>query len=169
MKQTLFSLFIVVTILSCGKADNSESEEVDVWRSRMVEHIDEPDLEAGCTFLSIYSQIYMRDEHASYDLTTTVSMHNPNALDSIYVDRAVYYNNEGKAVRTYFYNPIYIRPMETVQIIIPVLDNEGGTGANFIFDWRKKRNLYEPLFEAVMVSGQGNHGISFVTEGRRLR
>lgn len=169
MKYLVCSLLIIVTFISCGPVENVDVAKEQVWKSRMLESIADPDLEAGSTFLSIYSQIYTRDDKASYDLTTTVSMHNPNALDSVYVDSAVYYNTEGKAVRTYFVNPIFIRPMETVQIIIPILDNEGGTGANFIFDWRKKSSLYDPLFEAVMVSGQGTHGISFVTVGKRLR
>tara|TARA_R100000935_G_scaffold44893_1_gene67907 strand:+ start:505 stop:912 length:408 start_codon:yes stop_codon:yes gene_type:complete len=125
-------------------------------------------LENGSTFLSIYSQIFMRTEQDYVDLTVTVSLHNPNMQDSLFINKAVYYNTEGKAIRTYFDKTIFIRPLETVQIVIDGVDNEGGTGANFIFDWQMRPKATEPLFEAIMLSTYGQQGISFVTEGKRI-
>ena len=58
--------------------------------------------------------------------------------------------------------------METVEIVIDQDDNEGGTGANFIFDWKIKPDTNEPLFEAVMISTYGQQGLSFTTTGIRL-
>jgi hypothetical protein len=59
--------------------------------------------------------------------------------------------------------------METVQIIIEEQDNEGGTGANFVFDWKIKANTIEPIFEAVMISTYGSQSISFTTTGKRIK
>lgn len=81
----------------------------------------------------------MRNDQDQSDLTVTVSLHNPNRDEDVFIDKAVYYNTHGEPIRTYFDRTIFIKPMETVQIVIDGIDKAGGTGANFIFDWKKKR------------------------------
>jgi hypothetical protein len=44
---------------------------------------------------------------------------------------AKYYNTQGTLLRSYFEHPIYLAPLETVEIVIDEGDREGGTGANF--------------------------------------
>jgi len=58
--------------------------------------------------------------------------------------------------------------METIEIVIKQLDREGGTGANFLFDWRIKPGINEPLFEGVMVCLMKETAFSFLTEGKRI-
>ena len=53
-------------------------------------------------------------------------------------------------------------------IYIDELDIEGGTGANFLFDWKIKPTSNEPLFEGVMISTSGQQGLSFTTQGIRI-
>ena len=78
---------------------------------------------------------------------------------------AEYYNTQGELLRSYFDHPIYLVPLETVEIVIDEGDREGGTGANFLFDWRIKQGSNEPLFEAIMISTSGQQGLSFTTNG----
>ena len=59
--------------------------------------------------------------------------------------------------------------METIEIVIGEPDREGGTGANFVIDWSISPDVVEPLFECVMISTTGQQGLSFVTEGKRIR
>lgn len=169
MKYILL-LFMFATILfSCKHPRKLSSTDPINWEKRMISNIPHDSLQSGSTFLSIYSQIFLRTDQDEADLTATVSIHNPNIKDSIYISKAIYYNTEGTAIRTYFKSTIFVRPMETVQIVIDGIDNEGGTGANFIFDWEIKPIAREPLFEAVMISTYGQQGISFVTEGKRVK
>lgn len=166
----ILSLFLFATLLyACENPRQLSSTDPVNWEKKMVKNIPYDSLETGSTFLSIYSQIFLRTDQDEADLTATVSLHNPNISDTIYIAKAVYYNTKGEAIRTYFNNPIFVRPMETVQIVIDGVDNEGGTGANFIFDWQIKPESREPLFEAVMISTYGQQGISFVTEGKRVK
>ena len=58
--------------------------------------------------------------------------------------------------------------METVEIVIDESDKEGGTGANFLFNWSIKPNSTEPFFESVMLSTSGQQGISFTTQGKTV-
>jgi hypothetical protein len=61
--------------------------------------------------------------------------------------------------------PIYLKPLETVEIIIEEQDIEGGSGANFVFDWAMANGKNPPLFEAIMISTHGQQGLSFTTRG----
>ena len=165
----LFSFTLASLLLfSCERPRKLSSTDPINWDKRAVTNVIEDSLESGSTFLSIYSQIYMRNEDEQSNLTVTVSLHNPSLKDKIFIDKAVYYNTHGEPIRTYFNQPIFIRPMETVQIVIDGIDNEGGTGANFVFDWKIRQKTNEPIFEAVMISTYGNQGISFVTTGKKI-
>ncbi|WP_369793829.1 DUF3124 domain-containing protein [Mangrovimonas sp. TPBH4] len=138
------------------------------WNNRTLQHPLGDSLTHGSTYLSVYSQIYSESEHRTHDLTVTVSMRNTNTADTVFINKAEYFNTRGHAIRTYFARPIYIAPMETVEIVIDEQDQEGGTGANFLFDWFINPNTHEPLFESVMISTSGQQGISFTTQGKRI-
>ncbi|MEP2935185.1 MAG: DUF3124 domain-containing protein [Gilvibacter sp.] len=169
MKHILLLVFAFLTVISCLEDSNLSSTDPVNWDKRAVNGPLSNTMETGSTFLSIYSQIFMRNERDQTDLTATVSIHNPNLESRIYIDKAVYYNTAGIPIRTYFNKTIFIEPMETVQIVIDGIDREGGTGANFIFDWQKNPELNEPIIEAVMISTSGQQGISFVTAGKRIK
>lgn len=163
-----FAMFMFLFFASCTKEEKISSIDPVNWEKRSIELSPSDSLDEGTSYLSIYSQIYNFNEHRSQNLTVTVSIRNTNRADSIFINRAEYFNTAGDLIRTYFNYPIFIAPMETVEIIIDQADRSGGSGANFLFDWTIKKGKYEPLFEAVMISTTSSQGISFVTEGRRI-
>ncbi len=169
MKKLFYSIIILSLSVACRDVKTPNSIDRVNWEKRMVKSKTQDSLVTGSTFLSIYSQIYLRTVNDQAELTATVSLHNPNLNEKIYIDKAVYYNTEGKPIRTYFDKTIYINPMETVQIIIDGIDNEGGTGANFVFDWSIEPGINEPIMEAIMISTYSSQGISFVTTGKRIK
>jgi len=167
IKISLFSC-LVVQLYACEK---EVKEEVDTQRNqfqRNITHSIPDSLLIGSSYLSVYSQVYNETEHKTYNLTATVSIRNVNRYDTIYIDNAEYFNTRGHAIRKYFKKTLYLAPMETVEIVIDENDKEGGTGANFHFDWRIKPSSNEPLFEAVMISSFGQ-GLSFTTQGKRIK
>ena len=58
--------------------------------------------------------------------------------------------------------------METIEIVIEEQDIEGGSGANFVFNWATLNDKNPPLFEAVMISTYGQQGLSFTTRGVQI-
>tara|TARA_R110002073_G_scaffold4213_1_gene27929 strand:+ start:69077 stop:69538 length:462 start_codon:yes stop_codon:yes gene_type:complete len=138
------------------------------WEKRTIDISQKDSLEFGRTYLSSYSQIYSMSEHRTHNLTAMASLRNTSMSDTIYVLKATYHDTAGKLVRTYFEKPIYLLPLETVEIIIDEIDTEGGTGSNFIFDWKIPKSASEPLFEGVMSSTMGQQGLSFTTQGKRI-
>lgn len=164
-KPYLLFCLVFTLLLSCGETEERSSIDPVNWDKRMVNRTVADSLETGSTYLSVYSQIYSQDEHRTHDLTATVSMRNTNRNDTIYLNSADYFDTKGTLIRSYFSKKIYILPMETVEIIIDEEDQDGGTGANFIFDWEVPVEALPPHFEAVMISTYGQQGLSFTTQG----
>ena len=167
LKISIFSC-LIVQLYGCQEEVKTEVDTQRNQFQRNITHSIPDSLVLGSSYLSVYSQIYNESEHKTYNLTATVSIRNVNSKDTIYIDNAEYFNTRGNAIRKYFKNTVYLAPMETVEIVIEENDKEGGTGANFHFDWRIKPSSNEPLFEAVMISSFGQ-GLSFTTQGKRIK
>lgn len=168
MKQILILLTIGVGLFSCTDPNKTESFQPVDWDSKVVK-VNENNLEAGVSYLSVYSQIYSLTEHRTHDLTVTVSIRNTHPHENIYVKKVQYFNTKGELIRNYFDKTILVKPMETLEIVIDQTDREGGSGANFLFEWLKENNSVDPLFEAIMISTSGQQGLSFSTQSRRVR
>lgn len=168
--KAFFSLLVLLFFFtSCENRQEISSFNAENWAKRTVDISSKDSLNYGKTYLSIYAQIYSLSEHKKHSLTAMVSLRNTSDKDSIYLLRASYYDTHGKLVRTYFDKPIYLAPLETTEIIIDEKDVTGGTGSNFIFEWKTPKNCPEPLFEGVMNSTMGQQGLSFTTQGKRIQ
>jgi hypothetical protein len=166
MKQLLTVLTLSLIAISCQESDAPiKHQEVD-WSDREISiNESERDLYEGGSYLSVYSQIYNQTGKNTTNLTATVSLRNINTTDTIYIQNAEYFDTNGKSIRKYISESIFISPMETLEIIIDRKDVAGGTGANFHFDWMIPKGANPPLFEALMISTSGKQGISFITTG----
>jgi len=175
-KQILFkskSLIVSLSILcifSCNRTKEISSINTENWTKREAKINVNDSLEYGKSYLSIYSQIYSMSEHKTHNLTSMVSLRNTSDTDTIYILNAKYFDTHGKLVRSYFEgHPIFLAPMETCEIIIDEIDNAGGTGSNFIFEWKIPLNCTEPIFEGIMNSTVGQQGLSFTTQAKRIK
>lgn len=168
MKNIIRILLIAFLIQSCQEKQEISSIDPINWSKRKVIHPLNDSIIKGTTYLSIYPQIYSQTEHKTHNLTATVSMRNTNRNDSIFIEKAEFFDTKGKLIRTYFEQTIYIAPMETVEIVIDEIDSDGGTGSNFLFDWKIRPNSNEPFFEGIMISTYGQQGLSFTTSGKRI-
>ncbi len=169
MNKICTLVLVSLLLTACHEEGKISSIDPVNWGKRKVDLSETDSLLSGATYLSVYSQIYSLTEHRTHNLTVTVSIRNTNIADSIYIAKAEYFNTHGVSLRTYFDKPIFIAPMETVEIVIDEIDQEGGTGANFLFDWKVKPGVHEPLFEGVMISTSGQQGLSFTTQGKRIQ
>ena len=169
MKKGILVLLLTALFASCENEKTISSYDPVDWEARGVEKSVTDSLKKGQSYLSVYSEIYSQTEHRTHNLTSTVSMRNVDMKDTIYIDKAEYFNTQGEPIRIYFNHPIYIAPMETVEIVVDETDIEGGTGANFIFEWSTKEYSPEPLFEGVMISTSGQQGLSFTSKGVRIK
>ena len=164
-------LFILLGIVACENplTVHKNLPPNNDWSAREATIPMNDSLEEGSTYLPVYSEIYQRNQNFTFDLTATVSIRNISLNDTIYVKSANYYNTHGELIRKYLTTPVFVRPMETIEIVVNEDDKEGGTGANFVFEWAMKKQALEPFFEAVMISTTGQQGLSFTTRGIRKK
>lgn len=135
------------------------------WLNRDYQHKQTDSLIYKKTYLSVYTEIFARHENRTFPLTATVSIRNMSRTDSVFIEKADYFDTNGDLVQTYLDKSIYVRPMETLEIIITENQKYGGSGGNFIFEWSTKNIKNYPVFNAVMVSSSGQQGFSFITQG----
>ncbi len=165
VKALLHAIAVLLILSSCNKTKEIRPLPMVDLENRKALDIDLDSLCRGKTYLPVYSHIYHTKEHRTFDLTITVSIRNVSVSEDIYITKADYYNTGGNNIRQYLSGPVYIKPFETVEIVIPEEDKEGGSGANFLFEWAIKDTKNPPLFEAVMISTYGQQGLSFSTRG----
>ncbi|CAM4271889.1 DUF3124 domain-containing protein [Zobellia nedashkovskayae] len=169
MKKCVLSLLMVSLLYSCIQEKKEVSSiNPENWSKRKIDISSKDSLEYGKSYLSIYSQIYSMTEHKTHNLTAMASLRNTSDKDTVYLTKAEYFDTHGKPVRTYFDHPIYLAPMETTEIIIDEVDIEGGTGSNFLIEWKVPKGCPEPLFEGIMNSTMSQQGLSFTTQARRI-
>lgn len=168
MKIDFFVAIGIVLLSSCNEPQELSSVHPENWSQRAVSISQKDSLEYGKSYLSIYSQIYSLSQRETHDLTAIASMRNTSDKDTIYLLRASYYGTHGNNIRTYFDTPIYLAPLETTEIVIDELDTTGGTGSNFIFEWKIPKETPEPIFEGVMSSTMSQQGLSFTTQAKRI-
>lgn len=117
------------------------------------------------SYLSVYTEIYARNENRTYPLTATISIRNMSSQDSVFIEKAEYFNTNGDLIHTYLNKSIYVNPLETLEIIISETQEYGGSGGKFIFNWSTKNEKVYPVFDAIMISSSGQQGFSFMTHG----
>ena len=154
----------------CGiKEENYELPEEEKWNSRLANLEPMDSLIEGKTYLSVYSHVFSISEHKVQNLTAIISLRNTSSSEEVFIKKADYYHTDGELIKSYINKPIYIKPMETVEIMIFEKDEQGGTGGNFIFDWATKNENNKPYFEGIMISTYGQLGLSFSTQGLELK
>jgi len=116
-------------------------------------------------YVPIYSEIYSKTKDTKFLLTATLSIRNTSMTDSIFISTIDYYNTTGELVRKFLSKNIILKPLETIDYVIEEKDITGGTGANFIIIWSAKRCNLNPIFQGVMISTNGQQGISYITNG----
>lgn len=169
MKNYALLALLITVLISCNEKSEISSINKENWEKRKIDEHRLDSLEYGKSYLSIYSQIYSSSEHKTHNLTAMASLRNISEKDSIYLLNASYFDTSGKHIRTYFDFPIFLAPLETTEIIIDELDIEGGTGSNFIIEWKTPKGCPPPLFEGIMNSTLGQQGLSFTTQSIRIQ
>ncbi|WP_179005861.1 DUF3124 domain-containing protein [Winogradskyella forsetii] len=172
MKKIILLSAIFLGFYACENKIKLGSDEDPIqvnWNKRVATISAVDSLDSGHSYLSIYSQIYSYSQHKTYNLTAMVSLRNVSMKDTIYLTNVDYYDTHGTLLRSYIEKPVYLAPLETIEIVIDEADTSGGTGSNFLFDWKTPKGCPEPLFEGVMTSTAGQQGLSFITHARRIR
>lgn len=171
MNKSIFGIAIIVSVLliACKKTNpNLNTIGEDILDANLT-YVDDVLLAYHDTvYVPIYSDIYAESKLSSVLLTATLSIRNTSLSDTTYISSIDYYDTNGKLVRSYLNRTLQLRPMQSIDYVIDRSDASGGSGANFIVTWGAHKNT-KPIFQAVMITTQGQHGLSFVVDGVSLK
>lgn len=136
--------------------------------SPMVLHADEP---AGLSrgqmiYVPAYSHIYTGNRESPFLLTITLSIRNIDPEYPISISSVDYFETQGKFLKKYLNSPITLDPLESIRYVVAEQDKAGGSGANFIVEWKSATAVNPPIVESIMIGTQSQQGISFSSRGR---
>jgi len=120
-------------------------------------------------YVPVYSHVYYGDLEKKFLLTGIVSIRNTDPHHPITIMLADYYDSEGKVIKNYVSKPLTLNPMASTRFVVKESDTKGGSGANFLVQWRAETEVNEPIMEGVMIGAAGQQGISFTSRGKPLR
>jgi hypothetical protein len=133
---------------------------------------DPNDLSArGTIYVPAYSRVYgaASGTNKLIEFSTTLRIDNTSSSKPLVIERIEYYDTAGRLVQSYLKDPIAMRPLGTIEVIIPAEDVRGGAASNFIVTWAGAGPIAEPMVEAVMIGSQENTSYSFISTGRPIR
>ena len=99
-------------------------------------------------------------------LASTMVVHNVDPKITISITSVDYFDSDGKKLKSFFNEPITLGPMAAQHFLVPINENKGGFGANYLVEWMSREPTLPPEIEAVMIGGSGTLGISFTSTGR---
>jgi hypothetical protein len=115
-----------------------------------------------------YSHIYSGNKESPFLLTVTLSIRNVDPKHQIKIILVDYYETQGKLLKKHIDKPILLRSLESFRFVIPQKDKSGGSGANFIIEWRSDKFVNPPIVESIMIGTQSSQGVSFTSRGQEI-
>ena len=116
-------------------------------------------------YVPAFSQIAL-DQGRFQPLASNLIVHNVDPERSITVTGVAYYDSAGALVRRFLDEPVTLTSFASYEALVPLREQEGGSGANFIVTWEAEEAALPPHVEAVMIGGTGTLGISFSSRAR---
>lgn len=123
--------------------------------------------EGQVIYAPAYSHIYSGNREQPFYLTITLSIRNIDPNHQIKITVVDYFETQGKRLKNLLDKPVVLKPLESLRYIIPEKDKSGGSGANFIVEWKTDTVAANPpIVETIMIGTQNQQGISFSSRGR---
>jgi hypothetical protein len=128
-----------------------------------------PDPSLRATFERVYVPAYsqvLTQAGRSQPLATTMVIHNVDPDTEIEITLVNYFDRSGAKVKEFLDEPMVLGPFESQSFLVPIDEQAGGFGANYVVEWASEDPALPPAVEAVMIGGSGTQGISCTALGR---
>ena len=119
---------------------------------------------SGSIYAPCYSHIYYHGGSPLL-LETTLSVRNIDRDQPVYLTSINYVDTDGESIKVFLDQTIKLEPFQTIEFLVEEKDSTGGSGANFIIDWKSEAEVEAPLVETVMVGASGSRAIAFSRTG----
>ncbi len=119
-------------------------------------------------YVPAYSHIYSGNRERPFLLTVTVSIRNVDPKRPIKITTVDYYETQGTPLTKFMETPVILKPLSAIRYVIPEKDKTGGSGANFIVEWKSDQFVNPPIVESIMIGAKSGQGISFTSRGQAI-
>jgi len=116
-------------------------------------------------YVPAYSHIYIGNVERPFLLAITLSIRNADPNHPITITVVDYYETQGKRIKKLIEKQVNLNPLESLRYVIPEKDKSGGSGANFIVEWKSDNLINPPIVESIMIGTRNQQGISFTSRG----
>jgi len=125
----------------------------------------------------LYVPVYSHIAHGNLDgrgkpaellLSAMLSLRNTDPGQSITIISARYYDTDGKLLREYLPKPLILGPMGSSELFVEHKDKSGGSGANFVVEWKSDRPVNPPVVETVNAYFFGTQSVAFTSPARPI-
>ena len=156
-KSYLFAYFIILVLSICFFLPLSVYADEKIGLS-----------EGQTIYVPAYSHMDRDVADRKLRVTVTLSIRNIDPKHQIKITVVDYYETQGKLLKKYLEKPAILNPLESFRYIIPERDKTGGSGANFIVEWKSDKFVNPPIVESIMIGTQSKQGVSFTSRGRTI-
>jgi hypothetical protein len=154
MRKISFSILLLILVIASNLSSLAYADETIL-------------LSKGQTiYVPAYSHIYSGDRESPFLLTVTLSIRNTDQKHQIRITIVDYYETQGKLLNKYIDKIITLNPLESMRYVVPHSDKAGGSGANFIVEWKSDNFVNPPIVETIMIGTQSQQGVSFTSRGQ---
>ncbi|WP_020587998.1 DUF3124 domain-containing protein [Desulfobacter curvatus] len=115
-------------------------------------------------YVPAYSHIYTGNRQIPSLLTVTLSIRNTDMRHAIEIVSVDYYDTKGVLIKKYLPSSVFLKALESIRYVVDYDDKTGGSGANFIVEWRSENSVNPPIMETIMIGSRS----SFTSRGRVL-
>ncbi|WP_164658132.1 DUF3124 domain-containing protein [Tropicibacter sp. Alg240-R139] len=124
-------------------------------------------LNAQTLFVPGYSEV-LTHEGSSEPLASTLYIHNVDPELSIAVLEIEYLDTDGGLVKRHLNGEKVLESFQSMRVLVPLGSTQNAHGGNFVVKWEAEDAVLQPIVEALIVGGNGTHGISFISKARVL-
>lgn len=117
----------------------------------------------------LYGNLDKKGNASRTPLSALVSIRNTDSKQSLRLLSARYFNTQGKFLRNYVTAPALLPPLGTIEFLVELHDESGGSGANFLLRWESDTAINPPLVEAIHANMDGGKAVVFTTQALPVR
>ena len=156
MRKISFSILLLILIIASNLSSIAYADEtIDLSKGQTI-------------YVPAYSHIYSGNREMPFLLAITVSIRNINPKQTIKITTVDYYETQGNLLKKFIETPVTLQPLESMRYVIPEKDKAGGSGANFIIEWKSDKFVNPPIVESIMIGTQSQQGVSFTSRGQAI-
>lgn len=155
MKKYHFIIFLIINICICLPISLQASEHNELSNGQTI-------------YVPAYSHIYSGNTERPFLLAVTISIRNIDPAYPITIIWVDYHATQGSRLKRYITQPVILNPLETLRFVVPESDKSGGSGANFIVEWKSDKPVNPPIVESIMIGTQVQQGVSFTSRGKAI-